>query len=98
MKRDLVVQAAVELRLEGGQKLRVDTTVVQTNIHHPTDNALLWDVVRVVTCLIGRLAKALERRRIKGFRDRTRSAQRRMQEIQRMTPRQRQDRSDQGIP
>ncbi|MCA6110295.1 ISNCY family transposase [Bradyrhizobium sp. CNPSo 4026] len=87
---DVVVQAAVELGLEDGQKLRVDTTVVQTDIHHPTDNTLLWDVVRVVTRLIGRLAKALERRRIKGFRDRTRSA-RRMQEIQRMTTRQRQD-------
>ena len=33
---DLVVQAAVELGLEDGQKLRVDTTVVQTDIHHPT--------------------------------------------------------------
>src|SRR6516162_4071473 len=88
---DLVVQAAVHLGLEYGQKLRVDTTVVQTDIHHPTDNTLLWDVVRVVTRLIGRLAEALERPRIKGFRDRTRSARRRMQEIQRMTARQRQD-------
>jgi transposase, IS5 family len=88
---DLVVQAAVELGLEDGQKLRVDTTVVQTDIHHPTDNTLLWDVVRVVRRLIGRLATALERRRIKGFRDRTRSARRRMQEIQRMTTRQRQE-------
>jgi IS5 family transposase len=87
---DLVVQTAVELGLEDGQKLRVDTTVVQTDIHHPTDNTLLWDVVRVVTRLIGRLAAALGRRRIKGFRDRTRSARRRMQEIQRMTARQRQ--------
>src|SRR5271169_3898631 len=86
---DLVVQAAVDRGLEEGQKLRVDTTVVQTDIHHPTDNTLLWDVVRVVTRLIGRLAAALERRRIKGFRDRTRSARRRMQEIQRMTSTQR---------
>jgi IS5 family transposase len=86
---DLVVQAAVEIGLEDGGKLRVDTTVVQTDIHHPTDNTLLWDVVRVVTRLIGRLAKAMELRRIKGFRDRTRSARRRMQEIQRMTARQR---------
>jgi transposase, IS5 family len=86
---DLVVQAAVDLELEDGQKLRVDTTVVQTDIHHPTDNTLLWDVVRVVTRLVGRLAAALERRRIKGFRDRTRSARRRMYEIQRMTTRQR---------
>lgn len=33
---DLVVQAAVDLGLEDGQKLRVDTTVVQSDIHHPT--------------------------------------------------------------
>jgi transposase, IS5 family len=30
--------------LEDGSKLRVDTTVVETDIHHPTDNTLLWDV------------------------------------------------------
>ena len=88
---DLVVQAAVELGLEDGQKLRVDTTVVETDIHHPTDNTLLWDVVRVITRLICYLAAALGRRRIKGFRNRTRAARRRMQEIQRMTARQRQD-------
>jgi IS5 family transposase len=86
---DMVVRAAVELGLENGVKLRVDTTVVQTDIHHPTDNTLLWDVVRVVTRLVGRLAKALELRRIKGFCDRRRSARRRMYEIQRMTTRQR---------
>jgi IS5 family transposase len=86
---DLVVQAAVDLGLEDGAKLRVDTTVVQTDIHHPTDNTLLWDVVRVVTRLVGRLAKAMERRRIKGFCDRTRAARRRMLAIQRMTTTQR---------
>jgi len=88
---DLVVQAAVGLGLEDGARLRVDTTVVETDIHHPTDNTLLWDVVRVVTRLVGRLAKALKMRRIKGFRDRRRSAHRRMYEIQRMTTRQRQE-------
>jgi transposase, IS5 family len=86
---ELVVRAAVELGLEDGAKLRVDTTVVQTDIHHPTDNTLLWDVVRVITRLVGQLAKALELQRIKGFRNRTRSARRRMYEIQRMTTRQR---------
>ena len=44
----------------------------------------LWDVVRVITRLVRRLAKALELRRIKGFCDRTRSARRRMYEIQRL--------------
>jgi transposase, IS5 family len=89
---DLVVQAAVALGLEDGAKLRVDTTVVETDIHHPTDNTLLWDVVRALTRLVGRLAKALEMRCIKGFHDRRRSAHRRMYEIQRMTTRQRPDR------
>src|SRR5580765_1658561 len=86
---DISVEAAVKFGLEDGSKLRVDTTVVETDIHHPTDNTLLWDVARVVTRLIRRLAKALELRRIKGFCDRTRSARRRMYEIQRMTTRQR---------
>jgi len=65
--------------------------VLQTDIHHPTDNTLLWDVVRVVTRLVRRLAKALKLRQIKGFHNRTRSARRRMYEVQRMTTRQRQD-------
>jgi transposase, IS5 family len=86
---DLVIKAAVAMGLEDGSKLRVDTTVVATDIHHPTDNTLLWDVVRVVTRLVGRLASTIERP-IKGFRDRTRAARRRMLAIQRMTTRQRQ--------
>jgi IS5 family transposase len=87
---DIIVEAAVKFGLEDGSKLRVDTTVVETDIHHPTDNTLLWDVVRVLTRLVGRLAKALELRRIAGFRNRSRAAHRRMYEIQRMTTRQRQ--------
>jgi hypothetical protein len=35
---DLVVGDAVKLGVEDGSKLRVDTTVVETDIHHPTDN------------------------------------------------------------
>ena len=54
---DLVVEAAVKLGLEDGSKLRVDTTVVETDIHHPTDSTLLWDVVRVLTRLLGRFGK-----------------------------------------
>ena len=88
---ELVVQAAVDLGLEDGQTLRVDSTVVQTDVHHPTDNTLLWDVVRVVTRLVGRLAEAVQQR-IRGFRNRTRAARRRMQEIQRLTPKERHER------
>ena len=33
---EMLVQAAVALGLEDGNKLRIDTTVAQTDIHHPT--------------------------------------------------------------
>src|SRR3974390_655160 len=38
---DLVVRAAVQLGLEDGAELWGDPTVVQTDIHHPTDKTLL---------------------------------------------------------
>jgi IS5 family transposase len=88
---DLIVEAAVELGVEDGKKLRVDTTVSETDIHYPTDSTLLWDVVRVITRLIGRLGKMVPNG-IAGFPNRTRAARRRMQEIERMTARQRHDR------
>ena len=88
---ELVVQVAVKLGLEDGKRLRVDTTVVQTDIHHPTDNTLLWDVVRVVTRLVGRFKKAVQKR-VPRFRNRQRTARRRMLEIQRMTSKERQGR------
>jgi IS5 family transposase len=81
---DAVVHAAVALGLEDGRKLRVDTTVVETDIHHPTDNTLLWDAVRVITRLVRQLHDLLPAG-VGAFTNRTRAARRRMQEIQRMT-------------
>lgn len=81
---ELLITATVATGLEDGGKLRVDTTVVQTDIHYPTDSTLLWDTVRVVTRLVGRLDGAIARP-IKGFCDHTRAARRRMQALQRMT-------------
>src|SRR5258708_4423021 len=80
----LVVQAAVQLGLEDGKTLRVDTTVVESNIHYPTDATLLWDAVRTITRLIEDLHEKLPDG-VQGFTNRTRSARRRMQTIQRMT-------------
>ena len=85
---DAVIQAAVDLGLEDGTKLRVDTTVVETDIHHPTDNTLLWDSVRVITRLVRQLDDRLPAG-VGPFTNRTRAARRRMQEIQRMTARER---------
>ena len=85
-----VIQAAVELGLEDGKKLRVDTTVVETNIHYPTDATLLWDSVRTITRLVEDLHQKLPQG-VEGFTNRTRSARRRMQEIERMSARERQE-------
>jgi transposase, IS5 family len=91
---ECVVRAAVTLGLEDGQQLRVDTTVVETDIHRPTDSSLLWDTVRVVTRLVGRLDEMLPAG-VQGFTLRTRSARRRMQEIERLTPK---ERHEQQVP
>src|SRR5207302_9602928 len=85
---DAVVQAAVDLGLEDGTKLRVDTTVVETNIHWPTDATLLWDTVRVLTRLIGRLRDIVPKD-VPRFANRKRAACKRMQKLQRMTASQR---------
>ena len=79
-----VIQAAVSLGLEDGTKLRVDTTVVETDIHHPTDSTLLWDAVRVLTRLVRQLHDVVPAG-VGAFTNRTRSARRRMRELQRMT-------------
>ena len=81
----LVVQAAVQLGLEDGKTLRVDTTVVESNIHYPTDATLLWDSVRAINRLIEDLHEKLPGG-VQGFTNRTRSARRRMQAIQRIGP------------
>jgi transposase, IS5 family len=79
-----VIQAAITLGLEDGTKLRVDTTVVETDIHHPTDSTLLWDAVRVLTRLVRQLHDQVPAG-VGAFTNRTRSARRRMRELQRMT-------------
>jgi len=44
-----VVEASQEAPMVLGRKMRVDTTVVETHIHYPTDSTLLGDGVRVLT-------------------------------------------------
>ena len=76
---DQISERARQLRLTRGRKLRIDGTVVETNIHYPVDSTLLADGVRVLTRTIGRAkqligtAGAHARSR---FRDRSRSVRR----------------------
>src|SRR6202140_5328131 len=44
-----LVELAQERGVTRGGKLRVDTTVVESNIHYPTDSSLLGDGTRVLT-------------------------------------------------
>jgi IS5 family transposase len=41
---DRIVQIALDKGVMSGRRMRVDTTVVETNIHHPTDSTLLWAI------------------------------------------------------
>jgi len=51
---DRLVHIAQEKRVTRGRKLRVDSTVIETDIHYPTDSRLLCDSVEVVGRLLSR--------------------------------------------
>lgn len=54
---ELLNQWAVPNGRVRGHRLRLDTTAVETNIHWPTDSALLWDSYRVLARLLLRVRK-----------------------------------------
>jgi IS5 family transposase len=72
-----VVAIARGRRIVRGDRLRVDTTVVETNIHYPTDSTRLADGVRVLTRTLKRLRQVASTGRVR-LRDRTRSVGRRV--------------------
>jgi transposase, IS5 family len=51
-----VVGVAQERGVAQGEKLRVDTTAVESNIHYPTDSTLLGDGIRVLSRGLKRIA------------------------------------------
>ena len=52
---DVLARAAVKENRIDGEKLRIDTTAVETNIHWPTDSSLLWDTYRTLARYIERI-------------------------------------------
>ncbi len=81
---------AQQLRVTRGRKLRSDGTVVETNIHYPTDSSLLSDGVRVLSRMLKRAQGVLTNAADLGqevLRDRTRSAKRMAQQIGRQAQR-----------
>ena len=78
-----IVTIARAKGVTAGRRMRLDTTVVETDIHHPTDSTLLGDGVRVLTRTmrkITEIAGALGTQ----LRDRSRSVKLRLLEIGRV--------------
>lgn len=86
-----LVAIAGECGIVEGRRMRVDTTVVETNIHYPTDASLLGDGVRVLTRTMKKITK-LAGAAGAVLRDRSRSTQRCLIQIGRAA----RSRSDQG--
>jgi IS5 family transposase len=79
---DRIVQIAQEQGVTQGRRMRVDTTVVETNIHHPTDSSLLGDGVRVLIRTMKKITRIAGTAGTK-LRDRTRSVKLRLLDIAR---------------
>jgi IS5 family transposase len=87
---DRVVELARALKVTRGRKLRVDSTVVETPMHDPTDSGLMGDGVRVLSRLLRR-AKAVVGQASglgpQAFRSRWRSVRRLGQQVHRLARR-----------
>jgi transposase, IS5 family len=76
-----VVASAKQDKLESGATVRIDSTVTAALMHEPSDSALLWDAVRVMTRLL-RQAAALPGAPALQWRDRRRLAKKRARAIE----------------
>jgi Transposase domain (DUF772)/Transposase DDE domain len=72
-----VIEVAKRAGVTHGRRFRIDTTVVETNVHYPTDSTLLQDGVRVLTRTIQWASTALGDPRGR-IRNRLRSVTRRV--------------------
>jgi IS5 family transposase len=79
---EAVVQRAKDEKVAPGRKVRIDTTVVETNVHHPTDSSLLADGIRVVTRILGGISEECQAGAVKVV-NHARSAKHRALEINR---------------
>ena len=77
-----IVRIAQDQGVTAGRRMRVDTTVVETNIHYPTDSSLLGDGVRVLTRLMKQITEIAGAAGAK-LRDRSRSVKLRVLDIAR---------------
>ena len=72
---DGLMRYAVRQGVDDAQRVRMDSTAIEANIHHPIDARQLWDGVRVLTRILLRAQQEIERLRGR-FHDHTRVAKR----------------------
>ena len=80
---DRIIKIAHKRGIVAGRRMRVDTTVVETNIHYPTDSTLLGDGVRVLTRTMKKITDIVGATGTR-VRDRSRSVKLRLLEIARI--------------
>jgi IS5 family transposase len=78
-----MVKIARDKGVTAGRRMRVDTTVVETNIHYPTDSTLLGDGVRVLTRTMKKITEIAGAAGTR-LRDRSRSVKLRVLDIARV--------------
>jgi IS5 family transposase len=59
---------AISEGLEDIQKFRQDPTVIETNIHYPTNNSLVWDCIKESERLLKHLKEEIENLEYKGYK------------------------------
>lgn len=70
-----IVHYAQQRKVEDGKQIRIDTTAVESDIHHPVDSEQLWDSIRVITRILRRIETEIPRLH-RRFSDHTRAAKR----------------------
>jgi len=73
-----LVEIAQQKGVIRGRKMRVDTTVVETNIHYPTDSSMLGDGARVLTRTMKKIEQKSGDNLKRKVRNRTRSINKRV--------------------
>jgi IS5 family transposase len=67
---EILLQKLNESKTLKHRKFRTDTTVVESDIHHPTDSTLLQDGVKVITRMVQNIRKVASQA-TQGFEDRS---------------------------
>lgn len=82
----LLLKKAMDQKLIRGRKLRVDTTVIESDIHHPTDARLLQDSIKAITGTVKKIKETGAAIRTK-FHDRNRSVKKNVLNISKVARR-----------